>query len=554
MPGDEITPEFPDFSFFWLSKSYEKAYCIDPPSSVCPFGRSCPNPDVNGKGQQVSIYISSIVYGIVLVYIPRLRRPMLYAHLAVLYSLLIASLVSLTRGALSKLDGIFIVVAVASPASMHLWCLSFQSLWHPRVFPIQETAETDDTHDHRPLEIHAARALSVGALALEVMIICLLFVPGIKGIKFPQPVCDENFGGSRLLYNLAWSVPTLIQVAAIGITSIIGYMVARLMRMGRESESASDSDLEGLPVDIMARHDLISWTEHVLRTQYPTFMSKAIATSIFIIAQLSVFPTGQWFPAHSKDWYTVILLLIAFSISKPPIRPVFSFAIRLSIIIFLIGITLLRLFVLHISPSCADLVLLFLGASAARWAATRFSSSKWTTSLSFFILIWSVLICIAGVWAWMVGDMRMMIPDLIKYISPDGNTRSYYLMEILSIGIWIASWVAVLGYAQKESVTWSRLVTGLTRRAHILKFSCALAVPNILWIQAANNSNSSRPSDMSFGQILSMILSFVTIITLFDEVWGMRRQVWLAVLFSDPMPGDDQPLEETELEVPVSRP
>ncbi|KAF5313592.1 hypothetical protein D9611_010131 [Ephemerocybe angulata] len=457
--GDVPELFFPDFAFTWgYNESYEKAFCIEPLSNICPFVRPCPNPDVNGKGQQVSIYVSSIVYGIVLVYMPRLRRPMLYAHLAVLYSLLIASLVSVTKGQLSKVDGIFIAVAVASPASMHLWCLSFVSLWHPHLFPIQEAAaENDIAHDHRALEIHAARALSVGALALEIMMICLLFIPGVKGIKFPQPVCDGYFGGSRLLYNLAWSVPTLIQVGVIGITSIVAYTAGRLMRMGRETESISDSDLEGHPEDIMARDDLISWTERVLYTQYPTFMTKPIATSIYIIAQLSVFPTGEWFPAHSKDWYTVILLLIAFAISKPPTRPLFSFTIRLSIMICLVGVTALRLFILHISPSCADLVLFFLGASAARWVSTQFPSSKWTTFLSFFILIWSILICIAGVWAWMVGDMRMMIPELIKYISPDGYVRSYYLMEILGVGIWIASWVAVRGYGQKESGTWSTL-------------------------------------------------------------------------------------------------
>ncbi|KAF6753939.1 hypothetical protein DFP72DRAFT_1127682 [Ephemerocybe angulata] len=193
------------FSILTNRERYEKAFCINPPDDFCPFGVPCPNPDVTGIGQQIST--------VVLAYIPWLQRPLLYAHLSVLYSLLIAGLVSVLKGELSRGDGIFVIVTVASPASLYLWYYSIKSIWKADDFPIEQGNKGKPAN--QSMEVKILRLVSLGSLVFEIAMICVLFIPKVKNIKFPQTACDMAYGTRALWYNVAWELPVAIQLVCM---------------------------------------------------------------------------------------------------------------------------------------------------------------------------------------------------------------------------------------------------------------------------------------------------------------------------------------------------
>lgn len=42
---------------------------------------------------------------------------------------------------------------------------------------------------------------------------------------------------------------------------------------------------------------------------------------------------------------------------------------------------------------------------------------------------------------------------------------------------------------------------GLWKRGHLMKMCWIVVGPHILWVQASNNTNLSRPMEMTFGQV-----------------------------------------------------
>lgn len=133
---------------------------------------------------------------------------MLYAHVSVLYSLHIASIVSMAKGELSQADSIFVLVTVASPASIYLWYLTIRSFWNITHFPIEHANKNKPMH--KSMEVQVVRAISIGSLLFEIVLLCLMFIPS-KAIKFSQPACNKQYGSVSLWYNVAWQLPVLIQ-------------------------------------------------------------------------------------------------------------------------------------------------------------------------------------------------------------------------------------------------------------------------------------------------------------------------------------------------------
>jgi hypothetical protein len=108
-----------------------------------------------------------------------------------LYSLFIAALVSMLKEELTNADGMFVLVTVASPSSVHLWCLTIRAFWNITIFPLQHANKSVPMH--KSLEVQLLRALSLGSFMFEIIMICLVFIP-TKGIKFSQPGCNREFG------------------------------------------------------------------------------------------------------------------------------------------------------------------------------------------------------------------------------------------------------------------------------------------------------------------------------------------------------------------------
>ncbi|KAJ2936263.1 hypothetical protein H1R20_g831, partial [Candolleomyces eurysporus] len=311
---------FPDLNFSHAADpaEYFKAFCLNPADDHCDLG-VCPNTDVTGIGQQVSIYITTFSYAIVLVYIPRLHRTMLYAHLSVLYSLFIAAVVSMSKGELTNADGIFVVVAASSPSSLHLWFLTIRSFWNTSVFPIQPADKSVPAH--KSLVIQLTRALALLSLIFEIILIFLILTP-TKRIQFSQPACNREYG-KALWYNVAWVAPVAVQSGFILGMVTVASILARFC-ISRKAYEAPARILRPLgkgtgekpttkPKDNI---DMISWTEQVLWECWPHFMNRTLFVCLITTAQLSALPSLMYV-VDIKGCLSVVLVFAGLVAEKP---------------------------------------------------------------------------------------------------------------------------------------------------------------------------------------------------------------------------------------------
>ncbi|KAJ2917890.1 hypothetical protein MD484_g2500, partial [Candolleomyces efflorescens] len=273
-------------------RRFISAYCLNPPEDDgCPYG-PCPNPDVTGVGQQISIYVTTGTFAFALVYFPQLVRPMLYNHLAVIYSLMIAALVSIVRGELTQNDGVFVLVAVGSPCTIYLWFSALRSLITYYDFLGQ---------DHRSRrEVQLLKFLCMLSMAFEIVLVCLLFVPSSR-IRFSQPSCNREFG-KKLILNLAWAIQ-YVREGVLGIGWIVGgawfyrwwyksygRSLSQAVVVTPPQSAVPDPGCHALGnEDTDLDLDLIAWTEGLLQTRYPTLMPPRSIKLVAAVVQLSAF-------------------------------------------------------------------------------------------------------------------------------------------------------------------------------------------------------------------------------------------------------------------------
>ena len=190
----------------------------------------------------IASFTQKRISALALVYFPRLVRPMLYAHLAVIYSLMIATLISIIRGELTQNDGIFVLVAVGSPCTIYLWFSALRSLVSHHDFSIRES------QDHRNrLEVLLLKLLCLLSIGFEVVLVCLLFVPSSR-IHFSQPSCSQL--GKGLVFNLAW----VLQYVREGLLSIIWIMGnAWFWRWWDKRQRRSANQTTNLEVSILSQ-------------------------------------------------------------------------------------------------------------------------------------------------------------------------------------------------------------------------------------------------------------------------------------------------------------
>lgn len=155
--------------------------------------KSYPTPD--SESHQVTTAIA-------LVYVPKLVLPLLCAHLALIYSLLLAAIISILRTQLTLNDGVFVLVTVASPASIYLWILTLVSMWKPDWFPVRIP--------HKPTYREVLKFFSITSLAFEIAMICVMFIPS-KQLIFSQAACSKTIG-RRLWVELIWEFTYVVQM------------------------------------------------------------------------------------------------------------------------------------------------------------------------------------------------------------------------------------------------------------------------------------------------------------------------------------------------------
>ena len=170
--------------------------------------------------------VSHQLPGIVLIYSPKDFKTTAYAYLANIYALLISALISLLQSSLTQNDGVYVLVAVASPATLYLWaCIFFKLLLFRKLpswqgygintktyklmlFKQQKSGQGYEIN----IEIykHSLQAVVIGSFFLWIsMIYIIVASPG--HISASQPACNKQFG-LRGWITLVWPLPYLIQL------------------------------------------------------------------------------------------------------------------------------------------------------------------------------------------------------------------------------------------------------------------------------------------------------------------------------------------------------
>ncbi|KAF8724410.1 hypothetical protein AX14_008860 [Amanita brunnescens Koide BX004] len=181
------------------SLDWAQVYCLKPPNDSCDL--ICPNPDVTGMGQQFSIYVTEIIFGILLLYWPEKIRITMYSHYALIFSLLISATTSISQQQLTQNDAIFVVLMVASPTSIYLWMAFLFSFCKPALCPTSKIGGSFQ-------EIFLLKSLCCLTLFYEIGMAVTVF--GLLE-TFSQAACFQGYS-KEAMSKLLWPVMLVLQI------------------------------------------------------------------------------------------------------------------------------------------------------------------------------------------------------------------------------------------------------------------------------------------------------------------------------------------------------
>ncbi|TFK17767.1 hypothetical protein FA15DRAFT_675842 [Coprinopsis marcescibilis] len=541
------------------NKFFKQALCVNPPADTCDFG-PCPNTDVTGIGSQISTYITALVFAIVLVYMPWMGRPMLYAHLSVIYSLMIAAAICIAKSELTQTDCIFVIVSVISPASIYLWYLSIVSIWNPEQFPVEKE------NKRKSKEIHALRVVCLASLAFAIGLVVITFVDSDK-ITFSQPGCKKAFG-EILWFLIPWMIPLSSQALATAALFFLAMLFCWLWAR-RSGYSVPEHSVLTRPEKYeenvytrTPRVDLITWTERILTDQYPEFMTSTLATCIATVLQFVVIPTLVVFPVAGavtpENIVAWIILVFGCFRDKPRegTNRLKFYGLRVLFLVVLAAIlSVAAVFPHKPLPSVPDVVLLFMVVTVSAWCWRTFALNNMKVFLPIILIIFIV---IAGVATWLlfwyIGTPQQVFWLQMEDVANKAGTTAEAALEVpsrpldlllntfmvtmVTYSIWFIMWCGTSFWAYRTYLSFSEFMHESFSRAHILKFCTFIVAPNVFWVEATTKTSADESPEyvLNFGQLFSLIVSLLTVITLLDEALQVKRPVWLAIFLSRKMP------------------
>ncbi|TFK17808.1 hypothetical protein FA15DRAFT_733013, partial [Coprinopsis marcescibilis] len=208
-------------------------------------------------------------------------------------------------------------------------------------------------------------------------------------------------------------------------------------------------------------------------------------------------------------------------------------------LVFLGGVVFLSVIFASRFPNVPDIVLFFLACSTAVWSFRNFSDNDMKYFLPPLLLLGSE----KALYVWQYVNN----PDMWKGATQEqieNATHSlvdfltnYFMVSIVPYSMWFMLWCSTSFWAFKVRMSLSEFRDGITLRGHILKFCIMIVAPAVSWVQATYSVNFTESVyDINFGQIFSLVISGVTVITLIDEMIQVKRSTWAAVFFSRKMP------------------
>ncbi|KAJ7629368.1 hypothetical protein DFH06DRAFT_718879 [Mycena polygramma] len=111
--------------------SYLTNYCVNPPADSCAFGY-CPNPDVASPAVRYSLYFTSLVSAILVLYDAEEVESSFFAQLLNVYSLIVAAIIAISEHNLTKFHSVVALTLAASPLSLYLLAYVLRSLFGNR--------------------------------------------------------------------------------------------------------------------------------------------------------------------------------------------------------------------------------------------------------------------------------------------------------------------------------------------------------------------------------------------------------------------------------------
>ncbi|KAF8071462.1 hypothetical protein FPV67DRAFT_1447018 [Lyophyllum atratum] len=532
-----------------------KAYCLDPPRDSCDLG-PCPNSDVTGVGQQVSIYVTSFTFTIALIYYPPLIRPMIYAHLGLLYSLFVATMISIINHNLTQSDGVFALIMAASPASFTLWVLTFWSLWRPSRFPVQK-------NNPKSWEIRLLKVISFGSLAYWITMICVIFIPS-PHITFSQPACNKDYG-QKLWVVLLWPLPFVIQL--VWVVIIIG-----VFRLAFHLDTRWKNHLTSLPDPVhssrlqesseertnwqdAAQQDIVTWIEVSTNVIYK-HSGYHTMSAIFAVMQLCAMPRIALAILEPTLVFVILIYVPWLDYKERPIRITLGLLRRY--IRGTKGVTLVGFMSYLISfapiplPPASDI---FLVAICIPLVVNYF---PWPGRRNPLMVIVYVLLFGIAVSLTLVGSsLAWRIFGLLGAQNLGGKNSFLqsksqwpFGLNTYILSIWCLGWLTTSIWSRGRKRSYKEIWKATVSRAHILKAGVLVISPNALWIQSSIASNPNQSVTMTFGQIFALVISAVTIVSLLDAARGVDRKVWKAFLCSEKFPTADEGDPKMPLEPP----
>ena len=155
---------------------------------------------------------------IVLIHSPSDVETAIYPYLLSLYALLISTLLSLLQSNLTQNDGVFVLVAIASPVTLYLWSIFLFAFLFRRA-PSWISSNLNRTHQF------FLTISTIGSFAFWLALVALV-VGEPRSITFSQPACNEKFGLVRSI-NIAWPVPYFIQATILCIALNLVTLIPR---------------------------------------------------------------------------------------------------------------------------------------------------------------------------------------------------------------------------------------------------------------------------------------------------------------------------------------
>lgn len=161
----------------------------------------------------------------------------------------------------------------------------------------------------------------------------------------------------------------------------------------------------------------------------------------------------------------------AFILTKPPSLS------HPRIWIFFAGVWIVRapiLVGLDALPSSAAFLFLFVSCSAAKWSWNNFSGGtkrfltvfKWVyiyfllplyrplTCVDVFSIVFGLIIVVANIWIVAIGDPKSFNTSTF---SPDRAEYSFFTLNLLTLVLWIISWLSTSAWPWGKTLTWDKL-------------------------------------------------------------------------------------------------